>query len=574
MKRRIFRSASSTSEPMALSPEAFGFLFLLGGGRDNETIGTARVVTIEGPLEQRASWWDGYDAIVERFTEALADEETSSVVLRLDTPGGECAGLFEACRVMRERAEASGKRVVAYVDEGAYSAGYALACVASEIYLPPSGGVGSVGVIATCLDRTEQNAMIGVRVEVVTAGKRKADCHPDVVLTDDAIAVVEERVDGLASLFYAEVATSRGLKEGAVAALEAGCFYGEDAIAAGLADGVLGFDEVIAMLAEDAGGDVSGAMPARGQKEGTAMKIKGQKNAPATTTATETKPAPKAVDLLAEPRVDAFPLASSGAEAEAEESTAEATEEAPETKAAKSKSKKKTKTTIETYESTENENSEDAEEEEGDEEASDEESSEDAEDSGDDEEATTASEDAPAEDTEDDDEEEEGDEEAVAAASNVPATLARTSGDVLKAVREITGETSPSKQAIALRALAKDAKDARSLRASKTKSDAKAKRSEVTAKVDAAVREGRLVPAAREGAIEAGLASPKALDKILKASKPVARRSPLTAKAPSVKGGPATAGADGLTDSDRRVAATLMIDPAALAAHKSTIVHH
>jgi ClpP class serine protease len=204
------------------------------------------VVSIDGPLEQRAGWLDdGHDAVAERVGAALADEAVKAVVLKIDSPGGAVAGLFAACASIRSAADASGKPMVAHADEGCYSAAYALACCADAIHLPPTGGVGSVGVLMTVYDRTKQNETDGLNVQVIRSGTQKADGHPDIPLTDAAVSRMRARVNDLAALFAGHVAVRRGLDAGAVLALQGACLYGADAVAKGLADAVGSLDDSI-----------------------------------------------------------------------------------------------------------------------------------------------------------------------------------------------------------------------------------------------------------------------------------------------------------------------------------------
>lgn len=197
------------------------------------------IVSIDGPLSQRGDswWWDGYEAVEHRLAAALASSATG-IVLKVNSPGGVVAGCFEAAKRMREACVRAGKPVVAYADEMACSAAYALACIADTIVLPPGGTVGSVGVIATACDRTKANALEGRNVVVITSGDRKADLHPDVPLSDAAVAQLRARVDLLAGLFSDWVAQRRGTTSEAVAALQAATFDGQAALTAGLADRV------------------------------------------------------------------------------------------------------------------------------------------------------------------------------------------------------------------------------------------------------------------------------------------------------------------------------------------------
>jgi ClpP class serine protease len=236
--------AFALEEVMLLDPRAIGRAYTPFGDDEEDCDdgvdiqdGVA-VVSIDGPLSQRGGWWwDGYESIEYRVQRALASSATS-VLLKINSPGGVVAGCFEAAKRMREACVAAGKPVVAYVDEQACSAAYALACVADSIVLPPSGLVGSVGVIATACDRTKMNAINGVNVHVVASGEHKADLHPDVPLSESALQSLGDRVNMLAGLFADWVALRRGTTSAVVAAQQAAVFGGTDALAARLADHV------------------------------------------------------------------------------------------------------------------------------------------------------------------------------------------------------------------------------------------------------------------------------------------------------------------------------------------------
>lgn len=205
--------------------------------------GDVAIVGIEGPLAQRAwACWcfegDGYDAIEQRVRAALAEPAARAVVLRIDSPGGEVAGCFEAVRAIRAAATAAGKPLVAFADEFAASAAYALACAASEIFVPDSGAAGSVGVITIVGDRVAQNEARGLNLRVVRSGPQKAAPHPDEPLTEDAVARVQRDIDALAQIFAAEVAAVRPLDATEVLALEGAVFLGHEAVRIGLADAV------------------------------------------------------------------------------------------------------------------------------------------------------------------------------------------------------------------------------------------------------------------------------------------------------------------------------------------------
>jgi signal peptide peptidase SppA len=246
--------AAALQRPVALDPRAVDGVYSAAAfhARASATLdaaapsfvreGDVAIVGIDGPLAQRA--WscmgmfsgDGYDAIAQRVRAALADAETRAVVLRIDSPGGEVAGLFDAVATLRADAGAAGKPLVAYADEMMCSAAYALACAADRIVAPATGTVGSIGVITVVGDRVAANEAEGLNLRVIRSGALKAVPHPDEALTDAGIAKVQATVDALASVFAQTVATARALPAAAVLALEAECFLGTEAVAKGLAD--------------------------------------------------------------------------------------------------------------------------------------------------------------------------------------------------------------------------------------------------------------------------------------------------------------------------------------------------
>ena len=233
---------------LAMHPEAVGLVWPSYSYRDDCTDSGIFVLQICGPLEHKGSWFDSYESILSRFEGALCDDDVRAVVLQIDSPGGEVAGLQETVRKMIECKERYGKPVVAYSDEECYSAAYAIACAADDIYLPESGGCGSVGVLATVCDRTQATKDAGLRIEVIRSGARKAEGHPDIPLSDAVIGRVQKRVDQLAKQFFRLVSANRPISMKDLDALQGATVFGQKAVDIGLATAVASFDEVIEIL--------------------------------------------------------------------------------------------------------------------------------------------------------------------------------------------------------------------------------------------------------------------------------------------------------------------------------------
>jgi ClpP class serine protease len=253
MRRRYDRQGI-----LALYPQAFFDLFVEVDSPTNETVGECAIVAIRGPLEHHDGWWaDSYEAILDRVTAACASS-SSTIVLKIDSPGGELFGCFDAARTIRSRCKAAGKRLVAYVEGCACSAAYALACAAEQIVTSDTAFTGSIGVLITRVDVSARDDAMGTRFALVASGKRKIDGHPHASLTEGELTAMQAQCDSLASLFFELVASLRGIDAEAIAALEAGVFHGAAAVEAGLADRVQSFDEMLAAIASGEGDPMAG----------------------------------------------------------------------------------------------------------------------------------------------------------------------------------------------------------------------------------------------------------------------------------------------------------------------------
>jgi hypothetical protein len=270
---RKFRAASAEGELLAIRPEAIDFDWIFMGPKPNvRTDDGVAIVTISGPMEHHHGWlWDSYEDICSRVESAMigtdvveaherqhrwdADYEpikpvpAKAVIMSWDSPGGEAAGATAAHRHLRALRSQYGIPLYSYANEMMCSAAYELGCAADEIWLPDTAMVGSIGVIATIFDRTEQNAKLGLNIELVTSGEYKADNHADRVIDDGVRGRIRDRVMDMARIFWGVVADARGTSPDAVASLEAGVFLGGKAVEAGIADGVASMPGLLRLIA-------------------------------------------------------------------------------------------------------------------------------------------------------------------------------------------------------------------------------------------------------------------------------------------------------------------------------------
>jgi ClpP class serine protease len=244
-------------------------------------------VSVFGPLSQRAEtfcgWIDGYDSIAQRTVDALNDPEVAGVVMQLDSPGGDVAGLEDCVRRICVARDTTGKPIAVYVDELAASAGYWLAaCVANAgVYAPRSGQVGSIGVYCMLADETKALEQEGISVQLVRDPPGKDAANPMHPVPDVAMAQATGMVQADAARFYAAISMARGMTPADVRALNAGVLLADAAHAANLIDGLMSLEQVeayVASLAVDiAKANVSQKLSAMRSRLGAASKRRGKR---------------------------------------------------------------------------------------------------------------------------------------------------------------------------------------------------------------------------------------------------------------------------------------------------------
>lgn len=241
--------AAGASPVLALGMTAIGGAVAMPAEEPeaDERAGKVAVVRVEGAIAHRAvaglcAYVDGYDAIAARLELAL-ESDADGVLLVVDSPGGDVAGLEAGVERMRAAVEASGKRVVAYVDELAASAAYLIAAaVADEIVMPEAAVVGSIGCIGAIVDLTEQQKMDGATWTVVRAPAGKAENMPYAPIADLARERLTAAVEASSGRFVAAVAEARKVSAKDVRKLDGALLRGSEAVQRGLADHVGSMD--------------------------------------------------------------------------------------------------------------------------------------------------------------------------------------------------------------------------------------------------------------------------------------------------------------------------------------------
>jgi signal peptide peptidase SppA len=210
------------------------------------------VIPIQGTLVQKLgslrpwSGMTGYDGIRQNLFTALDDSSVKAIVLDIDSPGGEVAGCFDIVDTIY--AARGSKPIWAILNESAYSAAYAIASAADKIYVPRTGGVGSIGVICAHVDMSQALTSAGIKVTFITYGDTKADGHSEIPLSEDAKKRFQADIDTMGQLFVDTVARNRNISAATVRDTQAATFMGDKGVALGLADEVAAPDAAFRAL--------------------------------------------------------------------------------------------------------------------------------------------------------------------------------------------------------------------------------------------------------------------------------------------------------------------------------------
>jgi capsid assembly protease len=225
-------------------------------------MGNVAVVPVIGSLVNRGAWigedssgFVSYEGLEFQLQAAAQDADAKSIVLDIESPGGEAGGMFALAQTVRA-IDRNVKPVHAVVNDMAASAGYGLASAARDITVSPTSIVGSIGVVLVHFDYSQKLEKQGIKPTLIYAGARKVDGNPYAPLSDAVAADLRDEVNAFYNRFLDTVAAGRGDRLSAAAArnTEAGIFLGQhdnpakDAVKAGLADRVGTLADVLSLL--------------------------------------------------------------------------------------------------------------------------------------------------------------------------------------------------------------------------------------------------------------------------------------------------------------------------------------
>lgn len=207
--------------------------------------GSSAIVPVNGVILPRRNFWTwvGYATAAEDLEALprLLPDTVKVVVLNIDSPGGLVEGVPEAGKAilgLRKK-----KTVIAFA-HFATSAAYWIASQADEIYMMPSGTVGSIGVRAMHVDMSRALEEMGLEVTEFASPEKKNEMSPYKPLSEDTKKRYQAKIEALRKDFERTVAKGRGVKTEVVAISygAGGTVDSKEALAAGMVDKVVSFE--------------------------------------------------------------------------------------------------------------------------------------------------------------------------------------------------------------------------------------------------------------------------------------------------------------------------------------------
>ena len=180
--------------------------------------------------------------------QAAADKAVKSIMLVVDSPGGEVIGIKELSNAIYQARAV--KPVVAQVDGLAASAAYWAASQASRIVAHELDAVGSIGVYGLVVDNSKMYENMGVKVHLVTTGEFKGADEVGQPVTDAQLKDRQRVVNVFFDAFVNDIMRGRSMTREAVMSVADGRLWiGAENVANRLIDGISDFSATFANLA-------------------------------------------------------------------------------------------------------------------------------------------------------------------------------------------------------------------------------------------------------------------------------------------------------------------------------------
>jgi len=207
------------------------------------------IIPVTGPLFRYANIFtaisgaSSYELIARDFMSALENPQITSIILDIDSPGGEVNGVSELASMIFEARGT--KPIIAYASGDAASGAYWIASAADEIVVSETSALGSIGVVGIYRGKSAKES--AETVEIVSSQSPHKRLDP---MSDDGRAKLQTRIDSMADVFVSTIARNRSVTADHVLEHYGGgdVMIGAHAVNASLADRIGSLERLITEL--------------------------------------------------------------------------------------------------------------------------------------------------------------------------------------------------------------------------------------------------------------------------------------------------------------------------------------
>lgn len=209
-----------------------------------EIAGNVAVIPVRGVLVRRTTWMSqlfdevGMEEVTAAVNAAAGNSAVRSIVLRIDSPGGNSDGITELADAVFAAREQ--KRVIAQIEGTATSGAYWLASQATEIWAQRMDVIGSIGArMMIMFDASEAMERDGVKPVQIDTGEFKSAGELGLPISDTQVAEFQKFVDTIFADFQAAIKRGRGISQAVLSPLADGrVWFAKEAKSLGLIDGI------------------------------------------------------------------------------------------------------------------------------------------------------------------------------------------------------------------------------------------------------------------------------------------------------------------------------------------------
>jgi ClpP class serine protease len=215
-------------------------------GASFPSVGNVAVIQVYGALARTwgigpYSGATGYDGITIQLEDALNNEEIDGIWFDVRSGGGTIDFVYDLSDMIFAARKRSGgpKPIWGFASSFAYSAAYLLMSSCDRCFMPPGGGVGSIGVITMHTSYAKQNEEEGIDVTVMRYPELKAKATEDEPLDKDTHDRIMAQLRYFGGMFQERVARNMGISRSKVVETKGLDYTALEATAIGLVSDVL-----------------------------------------------------------------------------------------------------------------------------------------------------------------------------------------------------------------------------------------------------------------------------------------------------------------------------------------------